>query len=656
MDDPAKFSIYGSGQWTIPEGYTAMKFLKGGCSNNHLDPNARLCMASAVVGFLTTFGVDEPSGCYDDFDLCDTVITWGNNPAEMHPVLYSRIVDRRSRGETVEYIDLATRATRSTEAADHHLLFVPHTDLAIANCICQQLLSRGKYDKKFVEKNARFKATDGTDITLDEYKAFLEAYTPDKVAELSGVSVKDLNMLADVFADPKRKVLSLWCMGMNQHTRGTWINNLVYNVHLLSGKIGKPGSTPFSLTGQPSACGTCREVGTLAHALPGGRLVANEDHRKAVEDVWNTKPGAISPKPGFHAVALFKALTSGDLTGTWVQVTNPAQTIPNLHANVDATTDQFIVVSDVYPTKTTEIADVVLPSALWLEKNGVFGNSERRTQQWFKMVDPPGDARDDVWQMLAVARRLYDLGFEGMKDRDGGFLLSIRDDDGNEVDAWKWDVFSGTNVDRQIFNEYRALSIMKHKDLAPYDEYVKVSGIRWPVVENDKGEWVETPRRFVEGDDPYVEKGAGVQFYMAKAGDDKAIIWARPYEPPPEVPDDAYPLWLCTGRVLEHWHTGTMTGRVKELADAMPHAYVEVHPDDARKLGVGDGDLVRIVSRRGELELPATTDGRGTPPPGTVFVPFFDENLLINRVTLDEYCPMSKQPDYKKCAVRLEKA
>jgi nitrate reductase NapA len=655
MEDPSRFSIYGSGQWTIPEGYTAMKFFKGGCSSNHLDPNARLCMASAVVGFLTTFGVDEPSGCYDDFDVCDTVITWGNNWAEMHPVLFSRIIDRRGRGETVEYIDLSTRRTRSTEAADQHMVFVPHTDLAIANCLAHELLAAGTYDQDFVANHVRFKANDGADISVDGYKAFLDDYTPEKVSELSGLSVAQLKHLADVFADPDRKVLSLWCMGMNQHTRGTWINNLVYNLHLLSGKFGKPGSTAFSLTGQPSACGTCREVGTLAHALPGGRLVANEEHRKEVEDHWNAKPGAISAQPGLHAVALFKALTAGDITGMWVQVTNPAQTMPNLHANVDGATDRFLVVSDIYPTVTTQIADVVLPSALWVEKNGLFGNSERRTQQWFKLVAPPGGARDDVWQMLAVARRMYDLGFEGMRDRDGNFLMSIKDDDGNAIEAWKWDVYNSVNVDRLIFEDYRPLTLKKHKDVAPYDELTKVAGLRWPVVQGESGEWVETRRRFVEGEDPYVEEGKGIQFYMAQAGDDRAIVWARPYEPPPELPDEEYPFWLATGRVLEHWHTGTMTGRVKELARAMPHAYVEVHGNDARTLGLKDGDRVRVISRRGEVELPAVVDGRGVPQPGSVFVPFFDERLLVNRVTLDEFCPMSKQPDYKKCAVRLEK-
>jgi nitrate reductase NapA len=654
MKEPKQFSIYGSGQWTVTEGYIAMKFIKGGLGCNHIDPNARLCMASAVVGFITTFGVDEPSGCYDDLDVCDTVITWGNNWAETHPVLFSRFINRRSKGHKITYIDLATRFTRSSEAADHYIEFQPQSDLAIANCICQQLLAKGKWDRDFVSEKLRFKDKKGKDISLKEYQDFLAAYTPEKVSSLSGVSIDHLKMLADVFTNPDQRVLSLWCMGVNQHTRGTWMNNLIYNIHLLSGKFGKAGSTPFSLTGQPSACGTCREVGTLAHALPGGRVVKNGEHRRQVEDVWNTRRGAINPKPGFHTIRMFEAMVSGELTGMWVQVTNPAQSIPNLNKNLKHVADRFLVVSDVYDTETTGLATVVLPSALWVEKNGIFGNTERRTQQWFKMVSPPGEARDDVWQMLAVAHRMYELGFEGMKDRNGKFLLAVRDENGQEVEAWKWEVYKNFNADKSIFEEYRELSTLKHKDLAPYDEYVKARGLRWPVVKT-QGRWRETKRRFVEKEDPFVRKGEGISFYMAKAGDKRAIVWARPYEAPPEMPDNDYPLWLCTGRVLEQWHTASMTGRIQELKDAMPEAYVELHPQDAHELGVDEGSLVKITSRRGSVKMRATFKGRAKPAKGSVFVPFFDETKLINQLTLDAFCPMSKEPDFKKCAVHVKR-
>ena len=631
-----------------------MKFLKGGLGTNEIDPNARLCMASAVVGFITTFGADEPPGCYDDLDVCDTVICWGNNWAEMHPVLFSRFIDRKQLGHSIKMIDIATRRTRTTEAADHYLEFRPQTDMAILNGICHLLLERETYDKTFVRDKVRFKADDGSVITLEAYRRFLEEYTPEKVSELSGVSIDQLTMLADLFSDPREKIVSLWCMGFNQHTRGTAVNNLVYNVHLLSGKIGTPGSTPFSLTGQPAACGTCREVGTLAHALPGGRVVTSEIDRRETEEIWNLEAGRINPVPGHHTVAMFKAFAAGGLTGMWVQVTNPGQSMPNLTANFK-NDGQFLVVSDIYPTATTKLADVVLPSAMWVEKNGLYGNSERRTHQWFKMVEPPGEARDDVWQMMAVARRLYDQGFAGMKDKDGNFLLAVRDEKGVEIEAWRWEVFRAHNIDKPLFEEYRRFTTKKHKDLAPYEAYVNSRGLRWPVVQDGQGQWRETPRRYTEGEDPYVPRGAGVSFYMDKGHENRANIIARPYEPPPEVPDSVYPFWLCTGRVLEHWHTGTMTRRIKELYNANPRAYVELHPADAKAMGVSNGMPLRITSRRGSIVLPVSVEGRSIPQRGSVFVPFFDESRLINTLTLDAFCPLSKEPDYKKCAVRLEK-
>jgi nitrate reductase NapA len=654
LKDPSKFSIYGSGQWTVVEGYAAMKFIKGGLSNNHIDPNARLCMASAVVGFIKTFGVDEPSGCYDDLDECDTVVCWGNNWAEMHPILYSRFIDRKQKGETVTMVDIGTRRTRTTEAADDYLEMKPQGDMAIANGICHLLVESGRYDKEFIDKHVAFKDDDGKPVSISQFRKFLQDYTPEKVEKLAGIPPAQLEKLADLFADRKRKIVSLWCMGVNQHTRGTAMNNLIYNVHFLAGKFGKPGSTAFSLTGQPSACGTCREVGTLAHALPGGRVVKKAEHRKQAEDFWNTRPGAINPKPGYHTVAMFKAFAKGDLKSMWVQVTNPAQTMPNLHENLANAQDRFLVVSDIYPTVTTELATVVLPSAGWVEKNGIVGNSERRTQQWFKMIEPPGDARDDVWQMIAVAKKLYDRGYAGMKDRDGNFLLRVLDEKGNEIPVWDWKTFKKHNVDRYFFEEYRPWTKMKHKDVAPYDVLAKERGMRWPVYQDAAGNYRETKRRFVEGDDPFVKKGSGLDFYMAK--DSRAIAWARPYAAPPEVPDAEYPFWLCTGRVLEHWHSGTMTRRVPSLLAAQPSAYVELNPADASRLGISQGDKVKVTSRRGTMTLTALLDGRGTPQKGLVFVPFFDETKLINRVTLDAYCPMSKEPDYKKCAVKVERA
>ncbi|MFO0915236.1 MAG: molybdopterin-dependent oxidoreductase [Pirellulales bacterium] len=670
LDSPQTFAFYGSGQWTIPEGYAAQKFMKGGLGNNHIDPNARLCMASAVTGFLATYGVDEPAGCYQDLDECDVLITWGNNPAEMHPVLFSRVTDRRSRGEAVRIIDIGTRRTRTTESATDYLEMKPHGDVAIALGIMHLLVQNEAHNQAFVTKHCNFRAAEAHEPTLQgeaisetEFRKRIAKYTPEHVEELSGVPADKIRMLADLFSNRDLRITSLWCMGMNQHTMGTAINSLVHGVHLLSGHFGRPGDAPTSLTGQPSACGTVREVGTLAHALPGGRLVAKPEHRQQCEELWNLRPGIINAVPGYHTVKMFEQFCKptadgGDITTLFVQVTNPGQTLPNLPAlfnSKQGLEDKFLIVSDVYPTATTELADLILPAAMWVEKNGMYGNSERRTQQWFKMVAPPGEARDDCWMTIAIAHKLFELGHAGMRDKDGRFIFSIKDADGKEIPVWEFEHYYDTNVDKHLFEEYRLFTTMKHKNLAPYEEYVKARGLRWPVVEQPDGTWRETRYRFAEFDDPFVAEGQGFDFYHSTTNDGRAQIWFHEYAPPPEVPDEEFPLWLCTGRVLEHWHTGTMTRRIPQLMRAMPTAYVEMHAEDARAANIRQGDLVRIESRRGACELPVWIDGRGRPPRGTLFVPFFDETKLINNCTLEAHDPFSKQPDYKKCAVRVVK-
>lgn len=636
---PDSVAIFGSGQWTVFEGYAASKLFKAGIGTNNIEPNARFCMASAAAGFMTTFASDEPMGCYDDFELGDTFILWGSNMAEAHPVLFSRLIENRRTNPKVRIIDLATRRTRTTRMADQYIPFRPQTDLALLNGIAHVILRDRLYDEEFIKKNVVFKKgkenigygledkakfdDEPKGITFEEYRDYLKPYTPEYVSQLSGVPAQTIVELAHIYGDTGRKVNSLWTMGVNQHVRGTWVNNLIYNVHLLTGKIGRPGENPLSLTGQPSACGTAREVGTFGHRLPADMVVNNPEHREKAAKIWGVPVEKISAKPGPHATEMFKALDRGDIKVMWIQVTNPFQSLPNLNryrkgAQKDG---RFIVVSDIYPTKSTEIADVILPSASWVEKEGVFGNTERRHQQWFKMVEPPGEARSDLWQTIEFAKRLG-----------------------------HGDLFPYKNVEKEMWEEYRQFTIGTGKDIAPYESYFKVRGLRWPVVDGKETRW-----RYVEGYDPYVKKGEGVHFYKNKKDGGRAVIWARPFEPAAESPDSQYPFWLCTGRVIEHWHTGTMTGRVPEIRRAYPAAVVEFHPEDARRLGIGDHDKVRISSRRGSIVLPVELKGRGTPEPGNVFVAFFDENKLINELCIDAYCPISKEPDYKKCAVKIEK-
>ncbi len=631
-------AMYGSGQWTIPDGYAASKLFKGCIGTNNVEANARLCMASAVVGFMTSFGMDEPMGCYDDIDHADVFVTWGNNMAEMHPVLFSRMVANRKQKKHVKIIDFATRSTRTSLASDKSILFRPQTDLAVANAICYEIIRNGWVDKRFVNKHVsfhegktnigygtedHFKFSDKLNkVDFNAFKQFLKDYTPEKVEKISGVSAADIKYLAALYGNPKLKVTSFWCMGMNQHTRGTWINNLVYNIHLLVGKISSPGNSPFSLTGQPSACGTVREVGTLTHKLPHG-VVANKKHREFAAKIWKVPVSNIDPKPSYHTVEMFRALDRGDIRFMWVQVTNPMVTMPNLvrYRNGAKKNDRFLVVSDVYPTPTTDVADVILPAAMWIEREGFFGNSERRTQHFEQIVPAQGEAMCDTWQIIEVARRL------GYRDK------------------FPW---SRKTYIEDIWNEYSQFHDNPKHRVAPYKVLKQRSGVQWPFVNGKETKW-----RYNAKYDP-AAKGKDFDFYGKP--DHRARILLRPYEPAAESPDRKYPFWLNTGRVLEHWHTGSMTRRVPVLHGAMPAAYVEINPNDAEQLGIVNGDQVKISSKRGSIVMTANINGRGVPPRGQVFVPFFDEKFLINEVTLDAFCPMSKQPDYKKCAVNLEKA
>jgi nitrate reductase (cytochrome) len=704
--DPKSIAFWGSGQQTIADGYASVKLWKAGLLNNNIDPNARLCMASAVTGFMSTFQSDEPMGSYRDLDEADVYVTWGANMAEMHPVLFSRITARKLSTPGVKFYDLTTRKSRTSEMADTTMVFRPQTDLAIANAIINYLIQNNKYDKKFVEEHLQFKAgtenlghsfEDGYDksevgaaadkdwnITFEEFKEMVKPYTFEYVSTLSNVPAADLEALAKEFADPNKKIVSLWTMGMNQHTRGTWINNLVYNIHLLTGKISKPGSGPFSLTGQPSACGTAREVGVFSHRLPSDLVVKNPEHRQYAELVWNLPKGYLDPieTPGYHTVKMFRELGNGNVKFMWSMSNNWGQTMPKLNrfrgndANGKGVKDGFIVVSEVYPTRSTELADVVLPAAMWIEREGQFGNAERRTNVWRKVVEAPGEAKYDIWAIVQVAKRVLEGRKIGTKPAFDVLFGNVWDYDKNDLLEDEYE------VNKRLFEEYRSFTNphlnqnkeiqelgkklkLKAKQIAPYDEYIKQHGIAWPVREVN-GEWVETNWRYANGkqEDGFDQYGieefgaAGkyqeIDFY--KSTDHRPSVIFRPFEDAAEIPDEEYPFWLCTGRVLEHWHSGTMTRRVPELHRAVPEALCEIHPDDAVSLGIKDGDMVKVVSRRGEVAVKATTKGRGNPPKGLIYVPFFAEETLINLVTLDCYCPISKQPDYKKCAVKIVKA
>ena len=772
---PAGVSIMGSGQYTIPEGYASAKLMKAGFRSNNIDPNARHCMASAVVGFIQTFGIDEPSGNYDDIELTDTIIAWGANMAEAHPILWSRAADRRLSDPQVKVVNLTTYSNETSNVADLEIIFKPGTDLAITNYIAREIVRRDAVNKDFVEKHCVFSTGPydigygmrGTskyaydaekdvqakelEVTLDKYEAIaqrkqagekvkqgnrkkpvkhwlityddfkqaVEPYTLDFVAELSkgdpDESLDDfkakLQKLADMYIDPKRKVASFWTMGFNQHYRGSWVNEQIYMVHLLLGKQAQPGNGAFSLTGQPSACGTAREVGTFAHRLPADMVVANPKHRARSEKLWKLPPNTLNPKVGSHIVKIMRDLEDGSIKFSWVQVNNPFQATGNANHWIKAARemDNFIVVSDPYPTISAKVADLILPTSMIFEKWGLYGNAERRTQAWREQVSPPGQARSDVWQVLEFSKRfkLKDvwgeqkvLGLKAKGFEDGKLpdvmaqakKLGYSPDDTlyevlfatpeNKKVAWPDPVAKGHGnhtvtalgekwfPEKALFNEYRQFGLNFQHDLADFDTYYRddVRGLKWPVINGKETQW-----RFNAKYDPYVKTG-DFEFYgkalkklpsgnldkvtnpdkTSLAG--KAKIFFRPYAAPPEQPDEKYDLWMCTGRVLEHWHTGTMTRRVPELHRAVPTALVYMHPADAKARGVKRKDLAWLESRRGKVKAVVETQGRNRPPKGYTFVPFFDEAVFINKLVPDITCPMSKETDFKKCAVKIYKA
>lgn len=786
---PSGVALMASGQYTIPEGYAALKLMKAGFRSNNIDPNARHCMASAVAGFMQTFGVDEPAGCYDDIEMTDTIVTWGANMAEMHPILWSRVTDRKlSNPQRVKIINLSTYTNRTSDIADIEIIFKPNTDLAIWNYIAREIVYNRpeSIDQEFVQNHCVFstgfvnigygmrndpnhkdfkasekdtvakqvskvlsqnegitlqylglkagdtlpmdnasKAGMHWEIGFEEFKSALEPYTLDFVASLakgndaeSLESFKEkLQQLANFYIEKDRNIVSFWTMGFNQHQRGTWVNEQSYMVHMLLGKQAKPGSGAFSLTGQPSACGTAREVGTFAHRLPADMVVDNPKHREATEKIWNLPQGTLNGKIGYAYLDIMRALEDGKVKWLWVAVNNPWQNTANANHWIKAARelDNFIVVSDCYPGLTAKIADLILPSSMIYEKWGAYGNAERRTQHWKQQVLPQGNSMSDAWQILEFAKRfslkevwgsdypeleltsvlaqakkmgydedstLFDVLFANKNAKkyttkepllQGDVLNSEVFGDARKVKGSDDKVFEGYGffIQKYLWEEYRLFGIGHGHDLAEFDIYHKVRGLRWPVVDGKETQW-----RFNAKYDPYAKKyakGKAFAFYgnkeaslpqgdLAKPSEEKkpiankAKIFFRPYMDPCEMPDSNYPLWLCTGRVLEHWHSGTMTMRVPELYRAVPEALCYMSKEDAKDKALKQGDQVWVESRRGKVKARVEIDGRNRPPKGLVYVPWFDENVYINKVCLDATCPISKQTDFKKCAVKVYKA
>ena len=639
-------AYYGSGQALAEESYLANRLFKGGIGTNNVEGNPRLCMASAVGGYVTTFGKDEPMGSYDDLDHAMVFFLVGSNTAEAHPVIFDRILERKSKNKDVKVILVDPRKNPVRRITDVYLDPIAGYDMWLYHAMAYTIIKENLHSPSFMDKHVLFRKVDvegkTVDVTFDDYKTFLEDYAPDKVAAKCGVPAEKIIEAAKLFA--KGPTMSLWTMGLNQRIVGVWSNNQMHNLHLLTGQIGKPGATPFSLTGQPNACGGVRDPGALAHILPYGRAVDNADHRKQIETLWGAKPGTIQATPGLFTVDMFKALGENKLKAILILTTNPGQSMSNLTVVRDALGKPrdgkpFVVVIDAFPTRTTELADVVLPAAMWSEKEGVFGMSERRYQFLPKIIKAPGEARSDFDILLDFAAKLEERGVV-----PSGYISS-KFKTPEEVWSEMMEASRGTAYDFTGMTRARLKA---------------ERGVRWPVLEASHP---GTSRRFVKGDDPLLDKGpfaddklANGELKIYTGPKNRAVIWLRPAKGPAEPTDADYPYILTTGRILEHWHTATMTMKVTELRRAQPEAYVEIHPQDATKLGIKSGDMVKITSRRGNSTVKARVID--TPRPGMVFVPFhwYDEQSLINRVVVDAVDAASRQPEFKVSAVKLSKA
>jgi anaerobic selenocysteine-containing dehydrogenase len=604
---PGAIAFYLSGQLTTESQYLAAKFAKGFLGTNHVDSNSRLCMSSAASGMHLSFGSDGPPTCYADIELADAFCFIGSNAADCHPIVFDRAAARVKRGRA-KCIVVDPRRTATAEIADLHLPVRPGTDLVLLNGLLRLLRDAGKIDRDFIAAH-----TEG----WAELDKLLDRYPLETVAETCDIARADLIEAARILKESER-LLSFWTMGVNQTLTGTFTSNAIINLHLATGQIGKPGSGPFSLTGQPNAMGG-RDCGYMSHTLPGQRFVVDAKHRAQMERFWGVAPGAIRPEPGHDAVRMFKALASGELRAIWIIGTNPAASMPNLpEVRRALERAELVIVQDAYqPTETTRFAHVVLPAAVNFEQAGVFCNSERRVTLMEQVVPPPGEAKPDWWWIQAVAGA---MGFESFARQH--------------------------NSAADIYDEFaRSTAGRPNDQSALHHEYLRQKGPQqWPCPA--LGRPVE--RRFTDG------------CFPTPSG--RARFWARDHElvgAIAERTDAEFPLVLTTGRVRSQWHTRTKTALVAQLNAHDDHPSVTLNPLDARSFSLRDAQEVVIHSRRGAAR--SILRVHRDVPPGMAFMPIHWNDLFApaaspNEATTDAADAISKQPALKACAVRIEPA
>ena len=602
---PQAVSFYISGQMSIEAQYLANKLAKGFIRTPYIESNSRLCMSSASSGYKLSLGADAPPGSYQDFDQTDLFFVIGSNMADCHPILFLRMMERQKAGAKVIVAD--PRRTTTAEKADLHLPLRPGTDLALLNGILYWLYSNGHIDDAFIAEH-----TEG----WVDMPSFLEHYTLEKTANITGLNACDIEQAARWISEAPEWI-SCWTVGLNQSSHGTANTNAICNLHLATGRVCRPGSGPFSLTGQPNAMGG-REMGYMGKGLPGQRNAANADDRAFIEQLWKIPAGTIREDGHEGVVSMFEKMAAGDIKACWIIFSNPVATMPNRKITIAGLERaEFVIVQDaMQDTETTPYADMLLPAALWVEGEGVMVNSERNMTLMQKAVEPPGDAMPD-WQIIAQVACAM------------GFTAHFSYASAAEVfDELK-----------QTYNPQTGYDIrgVSHARL-------RQTPVQWPATDSTGPD--RNPIR-------YRDAQQGLRFATASG---KARFWPRAHSQSAESTDASYPFVLNTGRVQHQWHTMTKTGKIDKLNKLNPEPFLQINPADAERLGINEKDEVRITSRRGSAILPAqiTSDVQ----PGNCFAPIhwndrYSENYVINAVTSDAVDPFSLQPELKYAAVQL---
>ncbi|MFZ5522145.1 MAG: molybdopterin-dependent oxidoreductase [Pseudomonadota bacterium] len=622
-DGPDAIGLYISGQLLTEDYYVFNKLAKGLIGTNNIDTNSRLCMSSAVAGYKATLGADAPPACYDDLNHAGTVFIVGANTAYAHPILFRRLEDARRANPALRLIVADPRRTETAEVADLHLPILPGSDVALFHGLLHLLLAEGRVDEAYIAAH-----TEG----FEPLRRLVADYTPDRVARLCGIAAEDLIQAARWFGG-HTPTLSLYCQGLNQSSRGTDKNAALINLHLATGQIGKPGAGPFSLTGQPNAMGG-REVGGMANLLSAHRDLGNAQHRAEVAALWGVRE--VPAAPGKTAVEMFQAAADGQIKALWIACTNPAQSLPD-QATVRRALEraEFVIVQESFATASTcAHADLLLPATTWGEKVGTVTNSERRISRVRPAVPPPGQARHDWAIVVDVAQRLQARWRERLAAHAPG----------------RQTLFPYPDAEA-IWNEHREST--RGRDL-------DITGLSWAMLDAAGPQQWPLPQGATAGRARLYEDGR----FPTPTG--RARFAAVPWEPVAEPCDEAYPFALTTGRLRDHWHGLTRTGNLGRLYGHVAEPLIDLHPQDLARLGVADGDLVEVRSRRGALVLPARAqDGVA---PGQAFLPMhWGQEALsgrddagqplagINALTSPAVCPTSRQPELKHTAVALRR-